>query len=198
MGPFTLSYVVFLVPRGTFGPIQDRYLLGLVPAVVIVLLKVHQERSTARLSLLSLVTLAIVSIFAIGSIHDTFAGCRAVVTAVRMVQDSGVPRTSIEAGLALGGWAQDGWTQLEADGYIHDPRIQIPVGVEPNPHDLKLPKECMWYFTSFTPAITPRYFIVMEPKSCFAPTEFAVTHYTTWFPPFRRAFYVQQLSDGSK
>jgi hypothetical protein len=198
LGPFTLSYVVFLVPRGTFGPIQDRYLLGLVPAVVIVLLKFRQEHSTERLSVPSLVTLAIVSIFAIGSIHDVFAGCRALVTMVRMVQDSGVPRTSIEAGLAIGGWAQDGWTQLEADGYIHDPRIQIPIGVKPNPHDLNLPKECMWYFTNFTPAITPRYFIVMEPKSCFVPTEFATTAYTTWFPPFRRALYIQQLSDGSK
>jgi len=198
LGPFTLSYVVFLVPRGTFGPIQDRYLLGLMPAVVIVLLKFRQEHSTERLSVPSLVTLAIVSIFAIGSIHDAFAGCRALVTLVRVVQDSGVPRTSIEAGLAGDGWAQDGWTQLEVDGYIHDPRVQTPVGVKPNPHDLKLPKECMWYFTSFTPAITPRYFIVAEPKSCFAPTEFAATHYTTWFPPFRRAFYVQQLSDGSK
>jgi hypothetical protein len=169
-----------------------------MPTAVIVLLKLRQERSTERLSVPSLVTLAIVSIFAIVSIHDVFAGCRALVTMVRMVQDSGVPRTSIEAGLAIGGWAQDGWTQLEADGYIHDPRIQIPIGVKPNPHDLNLPKECMWYFTNFTPAITPRYFIVMEPKSCFVPTEFATTAYTTWFPPFRRALYIQQLSDGSK
>jgi hypothetical protein len=172
--------------------------MGLVPTAVIVLLKLRQERSTERLSVPSLVTLAVISIFAIGSIHDAFAGCRALVTTVRMVQDSGVPRTSIEAGLALDGSAQDGWTQLAVDGYIHDPRVQIPVGVQPNPHDLKLPKECMWYFTSFTPAITPRYFIVMEPKSCLAPTEFAATGYATWFPPFRRAFYVQQLSDGSK
>jgi hypothetical protein len=199
LGPFTLSYVVFLVPRGTFGPIQDRYLLGLMPVAVIVLLKFRQEHWTERLSVPSLVTLAMVSIFAIGSIHDVFAGCRAVVTQVRLVEDSGVPRTSIEAGLAGDGWAQDGWTQLEADGYIHDPRIQIPDGAsKPNPHDLKLPKECMWYFTDFTPAITPRYFIVTKPKSCFAPTEFAPTGYMTWFPPFRRALYVQQLSNGSK
>lgn len=199
LGPFTFSYLVFLMPRGMFTFIQDRYLLGLMPAAVIVLLKLRQERSTERLSVPSLVTLAIVSIFAIGSIHDAFAGCRALVTTVKTVQDSGVPRTSIEATLALDGWAQDGWTQLELEGYIHDPKIQIPKGAsDPNPHDLKLPKECMWYFTKLTPAITPRYFIVTEPKSCFAPTEFAATSYRTWFPPFRRAFYVQQLSDSSK
>ncbi|MHB1938236.1 MAG: hypothetical protein ACYCOR_16860 [Acidobacteriaceae bacterium] len=41
LGPFSLSYVLLLAPRGTFSIIQDRYLLGLVPTAIIILLRLY-------------------------------------------------------------------------------------------------------------------------------------------------------------
>ena len=44
LGPFSLSYVLLLMPRGAFDVIQDRYMVGLVPSILVVLLKLYQER----------------------------------------------------------------------------------------------------------------------------------------------------------
>src|ERR1700744_3452692 len=44
LGPFSLGYILLLIPRGKFAEIQDRYLLGLAPIAVIVLLKLYQEQ----------------------------------------------------------------------------------------------------------------------------------------------------------
>ena len=198
LGPFSLFYVLLLMPRGAFQIIQDRYLLELLPTAIIVPLKIYQERCTARLSLSSLITLAMVAICAIGGTHDAFSGSRALVNTVRMLRNDGVPETSIQAGLTPDGWARDGWIQIEGSGYINEPRIKNPVGAyNPNNLDLKLPEECKSWFTSYSPRINPKYFIVTQPKPCFAPTKFSPVTYNEWLPPFHRAFYVQQLPDNS-
>lgn len=191
--PFSISYVMLLMPRGTFSIIQDRYLLGLVPTAIVILLRLYQELVTIRPSAVSLVTLIVCAVYAIGGAHDLFVGCRALASTIQMVQSSGVPRRAIQAGLA-----SDGWTQIEDGGYINDPRIQVPAGAyNPNTPELKLPQECTLWFASFTPAITPKYFLIFPPLSCFARTKYPPVPYRTWLPPFHGTVYVQQLRKSS-
>lgn len=190
LGPFTLSYICLLAPRATYDIIQDRYLLGLIPSSIVILLSLYQERVTVKMSALSLVTLTVFAVYAVAGAHSLFAGCRALVRAVDMVQSSGVPRKFIQAGMA-----SDGWAQIQGNGYINDSRLVVPPGAyKPDTSNLKLPDECTIDFASFTPAITPRYFLTFPPMSCFAPTHFPPVHYTIWLPPFHRTLYVQQLA----
>jgi hypothetical protein len=198
LGPFALSYLILLLPRATWQAIQDRYLLGVAPIAVILLLKLYQEHIKPTLPVGSFIVLIVVAVIAIGDVHDSFAASRALTNVVAIVEKSGIPRQSLLAGLEGTGWARDGWVQVEDGGHINDPRIKVPIGAyRPSTPDLRLPPECLSWFASYTPAITPTYVIVSTPRSCFAPTTFPVIHYRTLFPPFRRTIYVEKLASNS-
>jgi hypothetical protein len=201
--PFTFGYTGALAIRGALDPIFDRYLLPLQAIGIIVLLRYYQDfpapnakgqhsqlaisRSVPVISQLALLALAY---YAIAGTHDWFALSRARLEAVEEVRRSGTPRTAIQ-----GGFEYDGWTQIEADGYINDSRIQIPLGAfHPVPSFPKLPPACTTWFTASgrTPAITPEYFVVLNPLPCFAPSPFSAVTYHAWMPPFTRQVYVQQ------
>ncbi|MEO6965890.1 MAG: hypothetical protein ABI076_08335 [Acidobacteriaceae bacterium] len=200
VGPFSASYVLLLMPRATFTFIQDRYLLGLFPIAIIVLLRLYQERITAKIQVASVAALTIFSVYTVGSTHDLFAECRALVHTVQMVESTGVARKSIHAGMA-----SDGWIQVENGGHINDSRIKIPAGAyTPDPPKLsKLPGECINGFTAFTTKIYPKYFVFfpglkdpaeLPPPGCYAPTDFPPVHYATWLPPFHGTVSVQKLN----
>jgi hypothetical protein len=61
LGPFTISYVPFLLPRALYSFIYDRYLLGLMPLAIIILLLLHQRWVAERLPA---VTIAALNLFA--------------------------------------------------------------------------------------------------------------------------------------
>ena len=48
LGPFALCYVALLLPRSIHGFLFDRYLLLLMPVVIIVLLRLHERRLRHR------------------------------------------------------------------------------------------------------------------------------------------------------
>ncbi len=202
--PFSLSYFLLLLPRGAFDQIQDRYLVGLTPAAVVFLLRLYQDRIKSTLPAISLITLAVFALYSIAGTHDFFSESRAQVSAIQMVEASGVPRRSIQAA-----FPSDGWVQIENGGHINEYRIQVPAGTyDPSPPPWKmLPDGCRDGFTKFAPVIRPRYFILFPwfknppdpPRPwCFTPASYPPTHYTTWLPPFHRTLYVQQLAHGSK
>ncbi len=200
LGPYLLSYLLLLVPRGAFDLIQDRYLVGVVPVVIVFLLKLYQERVSAKLPSFSLMMLTVFAVYSIAGTHDFFAESRAQVRAIRMVESAGVPRKFIQAG-----FPSDGWLQIANGGHINEPRIQVPAGAyNPNP-PTQVPEECRDGFTKFAPIITPKYFILFPwfknspypiPEWCFVPADFPPVKYTGWLPPFHRALYVQQLGNG--
>lgn len=203
LGPFSLSYLLLLAPRGAFDQIQDRYLIGLVPTAIVFLLRLYQERIKATLPLVSIITLTIFALYSIAGTHDFFAESRAQVKAIHMVEDSGVSRRSIQAG-----FPSDGWFQIEHGGDINEPRIQVPAGAyNPDPPIFKIiPEKCRDGFTKFAPAIFPTYFILFPafknppnplPQWCFTRANYPPIRYTTWLPPFRATLYVNQLRDRS-
>ena len=198
LGPFSISYLLLLAPRGAFDLIQDRYLLGLVPTVIIVLLKLYQERVGVKLPMVGVAMLTVFAVYSVAGTHDFYAESRAQVRTIQMVERSGVPRRSIQTSAIPLGWASDGWVQIEDGGHINDPRIQIPAGAyNGNILGPKYPEGYNTWVAHLTPAINPKYFVVASPISGFARTVYPPVEYTTWLPPFRRELYVQQLRDSS-
>lgn len=202
LSPFSVSYLLILVPRGAFDQIQDRYLVGLMPTAIVLLLRLYQERVRAKLPLVSLVALTAFAVYSIAGTHDFFAESRAQVRAIQMVQSSGVPRKSIQAG-----FPDDGWVQIEHGGHINEPRLKVPAGAyDPNTDDLKIPDKCKPSFMAYTPAIIPKYLVEfpwfknpleLPPPWCFVRTKYPPFPYRTWLPPFHETLYVQQLRDSS-
>jgi hypothetical protein len=201
LGPFSLSYVLLLMPRGAFDLIQDRYMVGLVPSILIILLKVYQERIGPGLPAVSVVMLVLFAAYSVAGTHDYYAESRAQVRAIQMLEDSGVPRKAIQAG-----FPSDGWLQIENGGYINEARIKVPAGAyNPKPFS-KIPDGCRDGFTNFAPVIDPKYFILFPwfknpsfppPSWCFVRANFPSIHYTTWLPPFHETMYVKKLANGT-
>jgi hypothetical protein len=188
LGPFSISYVVFLLPRALYSFIYDRYLLGLMPFAIIILLLLHQRWIAVRLPAVTVATLSLFALYAMAGTHDWFALNRARVAAVAQIRASGVPVTSIQ-----GGFDYDGWTQIEAAGYINDARLRNPANAyQVNLSPLQLPERCRLDFAEYTPAIRPEYFVVFEPMRCLASSKYPPVRYRTWLPPFQREIYIQR------
>jgi len=191
LGPFTLSYFVMLLPRAYHAAIWDRYLLPIMAIAIIGLLKTHQQSVAPTLPLLSVVTLALFSLLAVGGTHDWFAWYRARLAAISEIRASGVPRTAIQ-----GGFEYDAWTQVENGGYINNPQLEIPPGAYRQPTGRQtLPDECKLDFAPYTPAIHPKFTIAFGEMSCLAPSKFPPVSYRTWLPPHDRKILVQQIPD---
>ena len=98
-------------------------MVGLVPSILVVLLKLYQERIGQRLPTVSVVMLVLFAAYSVAGTHDFYAESRAQVRAIQMVEDSGVPRNCIQAG-----FPSDGWIQIENGGHINEARIKVPAG----------------------------------------------------------------------
>jgi hypothetical protein len=191
LGPFFLAYLALLLPRARSEFLYDRYLLGIMPVAIIVLLRMHQQWVAPHVPVVSFAVMLIFAIVSIYGTHDWFALNRARLSAIRSLNTSGVPNTSIQAGFEY-----DGWTQIEAAGYVNEKRMILPPGAyhEVLPQ-LQFAKECRSFFSIYATAIQPKYFVVSSPMPCFVPSVYPSVSYRAWLPPFHRTVYVQQLRE---
>lgn len=188
LGPFSLAYALSLVPRATYAFVYDRYLLGLMPGGIVLLLLLYRRWSGHILPALAPLCVAMFAAYTIAGTHDWFALNRARASAVATIHATGVPYTAIQ-----GGFDYDGWTQVVAQGYINDQRITFPANAYSALAPSALDSRCVLHFAQFTPAIQPRYFVVFSPMDCLAPSRFASITYENWLPPHRRTIFIQQL-----
>lgn len=189
LGPYFFAYLVLLIPRARSEFLYDRYLLALMPVAIIVLLRMHQQWVAPRLPAVSFAVMLTFGVVSICGTHDWFALNRARLRAIRSLNASGVPNTSIQAGFEY-----DGWTQIEARGYVNEKRIALPRGAfqEVLPQ-FQFAKECRSFFSIYATAIDPKYFIVSSPRPCFVQSMYPSVSYLAWLPPFHRTVYVQEL-----
>ncbi len=188
LGPFGISYIAFLLPRALYSFVYDRYLLGLMPVAIIILLLVYQRWVAERLPPFTIAAVGLFGLYAIAGTHDWFALNRARVAAVEQIHVSGVPVTSIQ-----GGFDYDGWTQIETAGYINDPRIVNPPGAyRPNLEPLALQSRCRLDFARYTPAVRPKFFVVFSLMPCLQLSQYRPVTYSTWLPPFHRTIFIQK------
>ena len=95
----------------------------------------------------------------------------------------------------------DGWTQLEATGYLNYGQIENPAGAyrpltctdsgeETGPDAVQL-----WYLRMM-PAIHARYFVLLSRSPKLQDGPAGPVAYTTWLPPARRQASTQILPGG--
>jgi hypothetical protein len=194
LGPFSITYAAFLLPRAIYFFIFDRYLLGLLPVAITFLCLTYQRCMRERLPALCTVILVVSALYAVAGTHDWFALNRARVAAVAQIEMSGVPATAIQ-----GGYDYDGGTQIEVTGYVNDPRIiKPPNSYQPNLEPLGLQSRCRLDFAPYTPAVRPRYFVVFSLMPCLQLSPYHPVTYSTWLPPFRRTIFIQEAPFNQK
>ena len=193
LGPFSLSYIVMLLPRGIYALVYDRYLLGLMPLAIVVLVRLYRRVVDDDMPAICFLMLGVFGFFSIAATHDWFALNRARIVAVEEIHATGVPKTAIQ-----GAFEYDGWTQIEAAGYINEERIEVPAGAfRINMRMYRLPEKCWHYFGWYASAIDPIYVIVSSPSRCFADSKFSPVTFRVWLPPFHRTIYVQRMKSNN-
>ncbi len=186
MGPFTLAYLLFIVTRETLWP---RYLVPVLPFFIFLLLWVYVgDQSRRGLPILSAMLLGALACQAIITTHDIFAYRNAYLEAENRVLGAGVPRSELEAGFEL-----DGWAQLQMTGHVNDPRILVPVDVYTPRTPSDAPPGCDEWFLDWTPSIQPHFILSDAASSCFLPTSFLPVPYRTWDAPHDRAVYISAI-----
>jgi hypothetical protein len=190
LGPFILSYCAFLAIRVFAGVVFDRYLLPLFMVVAVVALRFYQERISPRLPLTSFAILFLFAAFGVAGTHDLFAVDRARLAAIEQLRTAGLPRTAF-----YGGFAYDGWTQIDSQGYVDAGGIRTPNGIRHLPLERSKFSPCGYSFARYFPAIHAQYVLSYDNSTCSAPKEsFAPVPYRLWLPPFSGAIYTRGLS----
>ncbi len=188
-GIFLMVYIPLLIVKlfvhYSFG-VLDRYLLTVLPGVILWLLIQRGQREPAKITVgLSLFLLTVYAYYGIGRTHDAFAQRRAVMSFSNRLTKIGVPRTIISAGLEY-----NGWTQIVTAGNYNDPRIAHPEGTYYVPKDEgeTIKHDPFWYYT---PRVRGVFYILSSPFPDLYDTATPPELYDCWLPPFRRHIYLQ-------
>lgn len=187
--PYFIAYLILLIPRGLRFFIFDRYLLGIMPVAILFLLKLYEEKIAKSLPVVCYVTLSVFALYGICATHDLFALNRATVRAVSEVRSHGVAENAVQAGFEY-----DGWTEVDEAGHVNESKIENPAGAyHLNLQDRRRPGDCRLGFDEYTPALHPKFFIVLTPIWCFEQSSFSPMPYHAWLPPFSRHIYIQKV-----
>ena len=174
--PFSMAYLALLITRGI---LYDRYFLPLLLVFVICLVRFYQSKIAFKLPLFSAVLVVLFATFSLLTMHDCFAAGRARLAAAAELRAAGIPRGEIR-----GGFEYDGLTQLEAFGYINDPRLRLPVGAYHKFPPGWWPAGVVW-FDPIMPAVQPKYQLTYSLLPNSIESTFPAVEYETWLP-YRR------------
>jgi dolichol-phosphate mannosyltransferase len=187
---FTAAWLATVLYRAAASPAYDRYLIPLLPVVAIPLLRHYQVYISRSVSRWSWAILALFAWYGVATTHDWFASARARLAATRILEQAGLPRSEIQAGFEY-----DGWTQLEAAGYVINPLLRNPAGAY-RPKSCTGPKALRSGFRPMTPAVRARYFVVFSRLPELVDGPFAPVRYTTWLPPGPQEVFTQIIPGG--
>jgi hypothetical protein len=192
--PFAVGYLLTLVPRSATTALQDRYLLGVMPTAIVLLLLLYQRWFASALPSVSVAVLVLFGLYTVAATHDLYSDLRAGEVAVQQLRADGVPRTAI-----VEGFGSDGWVQLENAGYFNNENMVLPAHFQrPIAVPWPIPQDCVNYFPQHgEPVIHPKYFIAETVNSCLAPTQYPPIPYRAWLPPFHRTRLIRQLLPGA-
>jgi len=193
LGPFTVAYCAFLTFRVLAGTMFDRYLLPLFMVLAVVAVRFYQEKVSPRLPLTCFAVLFLFAAFGVAGTHDMFAMNRARLAAIEHLRAAGLPPTAF-----YGGFAYDGWTQIDSQGYIDVGGIRTPNGIRNVPAGRLKFNPCGYSFAKYYPAIHAQYALSYDNFTCSDPKDsFAPVPYRLWLPPYSGAIYTRSVSPGS-
>lgn len=187
---FAGAWLTAVLFRSAGAPAFDRYLLPFLQLAAIPLLWIYQVHIRSRVSRLSWVVLTAFALYGVAATHDAFADARTRLQAAHRLEQAGIPRIAIMAGVEY-----DGWTQLEIKGHLNYWYLTAPPGAYrkvscTGPEPLR-----PWYLP-LTTALQVRYFISLSPLPQLADGPAGPIWYTTWLPPGRRPVYMSMLPEG--
>ncbi|MGO8756899.1 MAG: ArnT family glycosyltransferase [Terracidiphilus sp.] len=192
LGPFTFAYLGLLMPRAAFGQFYARYLLPVAAICLLVLSRYYQERVEANLPMASFVLVVLIGALSVVYTHDKFAMYRGWAAATDEIRSAGVPATAIWGPMEF-----EGWTEIEEDGHIDDPKIRVPDNAYTPPRARMFPPTCRddgdrapLSFLDLTPAIKPVYATSSNPEDCDGPAGFPPVIYRTWMTPHNHLVYI--------
>jgi hypothetical protein len=192
LAPFTLGYLVLLLPRALYVVVFDRYLLALIMVALLVLLRFYQDQVRVRLPGASVLLLAVFAGYAISATHDTFSMFRARLAALNELYSGGVAATAIDAGFDT-----NILTEIDQTGFENDSRIVIPAEAYvpvPPPSPLEV---CRPHMAELLPSIHPRYALSFDPAACAGQSRFAPVTFHEWLRPHSVTIYIVNVA-GSK
>ena len=190
--PFTMAYVILLVPRAATFHLTDRYLLGLLPVALLVLVGYYQDLIQPRLPLSILLVVGIMAVYGIAITYNTFALYRARVAIAAEIYAAGIPDTLVD-----GGWEYNLVVEIDHANFINFPTITVPahayVRTPPPPAGI-----CQVMNYDNYPRIHPLYGVSFSPNACYGPAPFAPVHYSRWLASTPGTLYVVRYSRDVK
>jgi len=187
-GPFVAAYLCLLLPRALYVFLYDRYLLGLLPFIIVVLAALLQQ-SNLRPTGIANMALVLFGLYGVLATHDLFALNRARIAAVQEVRTSGVSPKLIQAGFEF-----DGWTEIQVAGHVNEKRVETPADAYVQDlRYLQRPEPCRLGFDEDVRALNRAYLVVLADASCGVQSGFPAVEYRGWLPPYRRWVYIRKV-----
>lgn len=190
LGPFTLAYCTFLSFRIFSDVIFDRYLLPLFMVLAVVAMRFYQDRVDPRLPRTCYAVLFLFAAYGVAATHDEFVADRARLAAIKQFRAAGLPRTAF-----YGGFPYDGWTQIDARGYVDSDGIRTPSGISHYTRARAKFMPCGYFHAKYYSAIRPQYLLSYDNFTCGEPQDrFAPVTYRLWLPPFSATIYTRSVN----
>jgi hypothetical protein len=192
LAPFTIAYILLLIPSAATVGLFDRYTLGLLVVALICLVRYYQDRIQPRVPLAGVVLVGIMAIYGIAVTHNLFSFYRARLAIAADLRAAGVPDTSVD-----NGWEYNMPVELQHADFLNNFRIVLPANAYvPTP---PLPAgTCSMKFHNFTPHIHPLYGISFDPNACYGSAPFAPVTYSRWLASKPSTLYVVNYVAPSK
>jgi hypothetical protein len=172
--PFTLAYILLLIPRTADDTSFDRYLLPLLAIAAIALARYYQERIREHMPLAGTLLVVVMAIYAVTTTHNMFTFYRARVALADELAANGSPATSVDHG-----WEYNVYNELQHAPAVNFPNIAFPANAYvPQPPPPPGPCRMKWY--DYTPHIHAIYGVSFDPNACYGPAPFAPVHYSRW------------------
>ena len=174
-------YFVLMVVRASEFDVFDRYLLPVVPWAAAVLLLWFEKDNPDGTMMMRRATpvawtlLAILVLYGIANTQDYWALAKARVIAAQRLEDAGIPRNAIDAGVEY-----NFRTELLHSGRINSHWVRNPPGSY-NPN------------LSQTPSVVPEYRLeyLLTPET--SESEFGSVPYFSVFPPFHKQVRIDRV-----
>jgi hypothetical protein len=191
LAPFTIAYILLLIPATSGFGIFDRYLLAVLLVALLCLLRFYQEQVNPRLPFIATILVAMTAIYGVAVTHNMFAFYRARVALAAEIRSAGIPDTSVD-----NAWEFNMGVELQHTDHLNNPAIEVPAhAYVPTP---RLPVgTCRMIFFDYVPHIRPLYGISFEPNACYGPAPFAPVTYSRWLASTPGTLYVVRYTNPS-
>ncbi len=186
--PFSVAMLASMASRGMFFIVQDRYLLQLVPALLIGLLWLLQGKVSARVPPFSVALLCVFAVYGMAALHDMFASARAVEAVSAELRGAGVSRENVSEG-----FGPDEWFEVDRKGLVNNVTAAPAdyASYAPNRADWHLPNACMPVDYDLIPSLHPLYVIGTAGAGadllpCYRSSRFKTVPFRSWLTFTRR------------